>query len=831
MKFIVHALIIQLFLFYSVIYTQEVANKKFHPEHPILFTPTNHDPNFTSFPKTSFYKSRQNWQAIIDSVWGPGLPLSNKLQIFNSYTNSLESQFDGFLSLGMTGNSWDSLKNFYLSQISDSTSRGGFSAIMSRLANTLRDAHTRAVDTGVTWTPLNPGTPLLVLSSYQTIEHFGAVLTALPDSSLLVLRVVPNHPLGLQPGDIILGYQGIPWKFLVHELINAGLPFVPNGIGAESAYSDFLLLGAGMNWHLFETIDIIKYSSSDTVHLSVLPMINLNIPPMLNNEQLEIPDIPFPDYFNDQLVTYGILANTNIGYIYLFGEWPETIADQQFAEAVNALENTDGLIIDMRVNFGGWALFDDAFDILFNDFSFTIEDAYRESSATFSLSPSGDAIYFQINADPNSLYDRPIAILLGPTCISMGDITAQRFRYHPMVKFFGKPPGASMGDNLSIDNFQDWGLYHSISDMFHINEPGNYLNRAEFPINFPVWHNKDDVANGIDAVVEQALIWMNIMIYPYNVIPHSSFVEPALDTLTITTNVVNPNNHNINVATIIHTIDGDYIDSLAMFDDGNHGDSLADDGIYGGYLNPVLTEDILTISASVTDLDSSHYHILPNATRFTTVGPTVLDHYDITSTDTIPNPGNNLKFSFTLRNDGLVSTAKNITSKITCLDTFAAITIYQVPDYGDIPAGSSATGNKQQYIRFSPNSGGHTARFAIDMMSDEYMFWSDKLEVNVVISGLEEIVDNIPKVFSLKQNYPNPFNPTTTIEFSLPHTEQVTLKIYNILGEEVAALVSEKLPAGKYKYEWDARGLASGMYFYKLEAGDFVQTKKMLLIR
>jgi hypothetical protein len=85
--------------------------------------------------------------------------------------------------------------------------------------------------------------------------------------------------------------------------------------------------------------------------------------------------------------------------------------------------------------------------------------------------------------------------------------------------------------------------------------------------------------------------------------------------------------------------------------------------------------------------------------------------------------------------------------------------------------------------------------------------------------------------FQLFQNYPNPFNPTTTIEFALPHPEFTTLKIYNILGEEVTTLVSEKLVAGKHKYEWDVIGLASGVYLYRIQAGDYVESKKMVLLQ
>ena len=99
------------------------------------------------------------------------------------------------------------------------------------------------------------------------------------------------------------------------------------------------------------------------------------------------------------------------------------------------------------------------------------------------------------------------------------------------------------------------------------------------------------------------------------------------------------------------------------------------------------------------------------------------------------------------------------------------------------------------------------------------------------VTSINENQSKILTNFQLRQNHPNPFNPTTNIEFSIPISEFVTLKIYNVLGEEVTTLVSEKLTAGKYKYKWDVGGLASGMYFYKLEAGNFVQTKKMLLIR
>jgi hypothetical protein len=89
----------------------------------------------------------------------------------------------------------------------------------------------------------------------------------------------------------------------------------------------------------------------------------------------------------------------------------------------------------------------------------------------------------------------------------------------------------------------------------------------------------------------------------------------------------------------------------------------------------------------------------------------------------------------------------------------------------------------------------------------------------------------IVRDFVLQQNYPNPFNPSTTIQFALASASYVTLKIFNILGQEVATLINEKREAGQHTVQWDARNLASGVYFYKLQAGIFMETKKLVLVK
>ena len=93
------------------------------------------------------------------------------------------------------------------------------------------------------------------------------------------------------------------------------------------------------------------------------------------------------------------------------------------------------------------------------------------------------------------------------------------------------------------------------------------------------------------------------------------------------------------------------------------------------------------------------------------------------------------------------------------------------------------------------------------------------------------ISNSVPKTFELHQNYPNPFNPATHIEFDLPKAADVSIKVYDILGREVASLISEKMAAGKYSTTWDASSFSSGTYFYRIKAGDFVETKKMVLVK
>jgi len=106
-------------------------------------------------------------------------------------------------------------------------------------------------------------------------------------------------------------------------------------------------------------------------------------------------------------------------------------------------------------------------------------------------------------------------------------------------------------------------------------------------------------------------------------------------------------------------------------------------------------------------------------------------------------------------------------------------------------------------------------------------------QVTITIESTTGVDDEnqIPTEYALRQNYPNPFNPTSTIRYSLPQRGHVQLKVYDILGKQVATLVNEDKPVGHHRVEFDASDLTSGVYYYRLRCNGFVETKKLVLLR
>jgi len=792
----------------------------------------------------------EEWKTVIDSTWGEGLPTADKLQIFDLYWNAVDADYGGFVNLDVN---WDSLKNAYRPEVEDGVSRGRFAAIMNQLSMALMEIHTHCNDTGVREDSLHPGYPLLAhYCAYMPYDngHFGAGLTPLPDSSAFVYKVVDNHPLGLEMGDIVLGYDGIPWKYLYQELLAAELPIAfPNYLNvgtSERSVSHVWLMSAGLNWHLFDTIDILKYSTNDTVHLPTSNLISQDMH-IYCSEQLPVPGVPMVDLSNwgeNTLVSWGIVEDTKIGYIYVYS-WYEKEGNA-FGIAVNEfIDNykTTGLILDFRTNSGGGInTANEGFRRLFN----------LDQNAFHFVERSDPNDHFAMESTPlkinkykiytdNYLYDRPIAVLTGPFSFCGGDFNAVRLKYHPMTRFFGKPTNSAFSEgkvgqtnnhNVLIP-FVGWEAGYVPMNTYLVTNPDNYLMHVGFEVDEDVWLTQEDVTNGEDTVVKRAIEWIKSLAYAHDVTVDKSYLQPEIDSILVTTQVENPHQHELSLVAEIKNMNDVFIDSLNLYDNGMHGDDGFGDNLWGNFYFVKLSEEqSYTVSVTTNDLTDATSRIIPNVAWFTTIGPIKVSSYQITSPDSIPNHGDLISYKLTLRNEGQTATAINITTNLIALDSCASITGFPDKPYGDIAPGETAVHSGSHRIQFNNFNTGcpdpMSVKVLVEISSNGFVFWYDTLEI---VTDIEESMFAIPKSYALHQNYPNPFNPITKINYQLPITNYVELSIYNLLGQKVATLVSKKQNAGYHQVEWNASGFASGVYYYQLVASDYKEVKKMILLK
>lgn len=512
-------LIILLNLIASVSLSSErQSSPVIYPDDPIYFKRQFIERNYRGFRNVlnPGNPAITDWQSVIDSTWGWGERKDEKLRIFDMFCDTIDQRFACFNGIDVN---WDSLRTFYRAEIDSGdpnfgVSRGRFAGMMHHLASQLRESHTNIDDKTVSWyTALDPGVPLLNVGAWGDNGHFGAGLTLLEDSTLLVYKTVPNHPLGLVTGDIVLGYNGVLWKDLYPQLLQAQLPVTGFWWGSSpSSFFHSWMIAAGLNWHLADTIDIVKYSSGDTLHLPTSPLANLNAN-LWCTEQMDIPGVPMPDYYAGDRVSYGIVEGTQIGYIYVIA-WIDN-AGQTFYDAVYDLMynyNTTGLIIDFRMNYGGnMFLSDSALELLFNTDVITINFSQRCNRYDhFALCSSSNYQYYIIHGDPSSYYDKPIAVLTGPGALSSGDQVAFRFKFHHMSRFFGKSTSTAFNSPTAVQIGNDsWSCRYAPYEAYLYNDITHYLTHRELEVDENVWLTPDDVAQNHDTVVDAAIDWIN----------------------------------------------------------------------------------------------------------------------------------------------------------------------------------------------------------------------------------------------------------------------------------------------------------------------------------
>ncbi len=468
--------------------------------------------------KAAGHYSLDDWRHAIDSTWGPGPSTGVAAARFDLFWNTIDERFACFQDLNVD---WDSIGTRCLSEITDSAvSRGRLAAILNHAARALQEGHTTTRDSVVYYTQLLPGVPLMMVGGWGVNDHFGAALTPLPDSSLLVYKTVADHPLGLESGDLVVGYDRIPWKELYPQLLKAELPLAGIGWGSsESSYTHALLMAAGLNWHLFDTIDIVKYHTGDTLHLPTSLLAGHDMS-LFATEQMDVPGVPMPDLSAEQLVSWGVVEGTQIGYVYCLGWFYDAVQYLWPVAIGSMLSGTDGLIIDLRTCYGGnpiWAchglelLFDRPIEELGFDMRADPDDHLAMQPT--NLVPSN---WLWVNHDSGTSYENPIAVLIGPGCVSMGDFTALLLTFHEKVRLFGKPTSSSFNSPDAYSSGPEFWFRYARSEAYLLSDPGHYLTRDEFPDaqRFPwvsfeeVWLTPSGVAQGKDDVVEAAVAWV-----------------------------------------------------------------------------------------------------------------------------------------------------------------------------------------------------------------------------------------------------------------------------------------------------------------------------------
>jgi hypothetical protein len=800
----------------------------------------------------SFYNSKSDWQYIIDTTWGIGLSTTEKLQVFDSFWNQVDQTWGGFPNLVIN---WDSLKNYYRPIVQAGVSRGRFAGILSRMTRALLEWHAGAMDGGIDATlglypdgifndpyyPNHPlfhyraGIPVININATFFRTPFGAGLTLLPDSSIMVYNVMNNHPLNLQPGDIILGYNGIPWKQQLDELLQAELPILSSNTcgtflsSTTNASFHNAMMSAGMNWGLFDTIDVLKYSTNEIVHFPTSLLSTINPPYLIASEQLPVNGVPFPDLSANKFVSWGVVEGTTIGYIYVWdwGGVPPGQTQTLFGQAVNELMhlyNVTGLILDFRTNDGGDPSYANVgFEYLFNvDPTSNYSHAIRVSGSDhfrFTITSPWKEDFF---TPTQEIFDHPIAVLTGPRCYSAGDYNAFRLRFHPMARFFGKPTSGAYiafpenAATLFSNSYYWWQVMNGSVYSNYNNE--KYMIHKAFPVDEEVWFTRDGVANGVDDVVKSAMQWINNLVYPHDIKSDKTYYYPDEDSIHITTTIKNPNLHTISARAYINNLNDVLIDSLDLSKQTINGTEEN----WSTKSNIPKSEDIYKISVKTFDQTSSTAFTLPNATRFTTTGPVILESISCVKTR------NWFSVKTFLRNQSTISIA-NPTVKLICNDSWVLPnSISNVRNLPNIPPDSIVTPYFDFTVNYIDTLFPGYFNFKVEIMSDGWTYWKDSMKINITVVDKEIAM---PLDFKLEQNFPNPFNSSSVIKYSIPKLSHISLKIFNTLGEEIIILVNEEKPAGSYELTFNAATLPSAVYFYRIQAGSFVETKKMILLK
>ncbi len=397
--------------------------------------------------------------------------------------------------------------------------------------------------------------------------------------------------------------------------------------------------------------------------------------------------------------------------------------------------------------------------------------------------------------------------------------------------------------NTGSGNFQPNGapLYHGTQPNW-VHEVINLADYSHKPFKLRFLLKSDQAENWDGWYID------NIKLSNYSAISadelsiNKKSLKKDVDSVQFRIRYTNPYNHEFLSYLIYSNENKTVLDSLVLYDDGLHGDSLSSDNIYGNYIPPLANEDFYTIGISTKDYKLDNYIKTENLLKFTNAGPIrlVLDSLRIiTISDNLIGLMN-----IGISNEGLTETVPFIKADISSQDTnIVSFNVSQAMFFNLNPGESKFVKNSYSFkVKNIPDS----INFNLDISSNNEIYWTEPFTIHLTPVGVNSNIAKIPDKYELSQNYPNPFNPTTTIKYSIPEevksetlptdrqeskVKNVMLKVYDILGREVATLVNQKQKPGNYEVNFDGSDLPSGIYYYVLNFGEKKFVKNMILLK
>jgi N-acetylneuraminic acid mutarotase len=314
-----------------------------------------------------------------------------------------------------------------------------------------------------------------------------------------------------------------------------------------------------------------------------------------------------------------------------------------------------------------------------------------------------------------------------------------------------------------------------------------------------------------------------------------SYAFPGADSVIITSKMKDPDR--ITLFAKIETSEQTPVDILQLFDDGDHNDGDPRDSLFANlWPVPPSEEHKYYIHLQVTRIDTDTiFHEMREMALFTTIGPvTVAQNPYIEGTYSARYRVQNLQV--VLQNTGNTKTATNLAVQLST-DDIRVAELWEPVYVADIAAGAEQICDVSAFKYaegYDPDSTiDNPIHFEVTISSSSYHLWTSSFEyAKVDPSSITNSNSAYSQQYGLYQNYPNPFNPITNIKYRISNAEFVTLKIYNLCGQEITTLVSQEQKTGHYQVKWDASGFASGVYLYKLSTGSgFEQSRKLLFIK